>query len=81
MSEISNNLGISVPKLTKEFDQIDVDEGLQYEFYGKPINLLIDATFLVESMDIYVFMIVVESFISKKLRLNRLDIFEKDYMC
>ncbi|MBL6664447.1 MAG: hypothetical protein ISQ34_01230 [Rickettsiales bacterium] len=45
MSEISKILGISIPKLTKEFDQIDVAEGLQYEFDGNPINLLIDATF------------------------------------
>jgi len=46
LAEISSNLGISYPKLIKEFDKIDIAEGLQEEIIPTlPINLLIDATF------------------------------------
>lgn len=48
IKEISILYDVSYTKLTKEFDKIDVPEGLQEEALkdiAKPINLLIDATF------------------------------------
>ena len=48
IKEISILYNVSYTKLTKEFDKIDVPEGLQEESWDditKSINLLIDATF------------------------------------
>lgn len=48
ISEICSNLNVSHPKLLKEFDKIDVVEGLQEEVledFTRSIHLQIDATF------------------------------------
>lgn len=45
MTDISADLGVSIPKLQQEFDKIITSEGLQYKAPEEAINLLIDATF------------------------------------
>jgi hypothetical protein len=46
IADIGSDLNISYPKLIKEFDKIDIAEGLQSKASSSlPINLLIDATF------------------------------------
>lgn len=45
LSEIAEKLDISYPTLIQEFDKIVVPEGVQCAPPGRPVNLLVDATF------------------------------------
>jgi hypothetical protein len=45
LTDIANILAISVPKISKEFDKIEVAEGVQYPAPASAINLLVDASF------------------------------------
>lgn len=43
--EIASKTGISVPKLSKEFDKLIIPDGVLYPAPGHSINLVLDATF------------------------------------
>lgn len=45
LAEISKQLGVSIPKLSKEFDALDWAEGLLVPAPKEAINLVVDATF------------------------------------
>jgi hypothetical protein len=56
--EICADINVSHPKLIKEFDKIDISEGLQgnlLDDFVKPINLQIDATFFSREYGFLVF--------------------------
>ena len=58
MAEICDDLDVSYPKLNKEFDKLDMSEGLLEEALqdlNQPINLLIDATFFGREFGFLVF--------------------------